>query len=95
MPTFSVLEVMYFLSRDMARLDLCQSHRKPGLIGSALPVSDFSGWFCVCVWFVVVCGLFCLFVVFKSKCSFWGLIAIVSVCVLDLCQEFGSSTEPF
>lgn len=53
LPTFSILEVMYFLSRNMVRLDGCQSHRKPGLIGSALPVSDFLDGF-VCVWFIVV-----------------------------------------
>lgn len=49
-PTFSILEVMYFLSRNMVRLDWCQSHRKPGLIGSALPGSDFlDGFVCVCM----------------------------------------------
>lgn len=82
---FLILEVMYFLSRNMVRLDRCQSQRKPGLIGSALPLSDFlEGFVCVCG--LLLCGLLCLFVVFKSKCSFWGLIAIVSACVLDLCQ---------
>lgn len=67
------------------RLDRCQSRRKPGLIGSALPGSDFlDGFERACG--LLLCGLFCLFVVFKSKCSFWGLIAIVSACILDLWQ---------
>lgn len=52
-PAFPILEFMYFLSRSMVILDRCQSRRKPGLIGSALAVSDFLDGF-VCVWFVVV-----------------------------------------
>lgn len=59
-PTFSILVVMYFLSRNMVRLDWCQSRRKAGLIGSALSVSDFLDGFvcvvCCCVGFSV-----CLF----------------------------------
>lgn len=70
-PTLSVLEVIYFLSRNMVRLDVCQSHRKPGLIGSALPLSDFlDGFVCVCV--VCCCVGFSVCLLFLNPSAHFG-----------------------
>lgn len=70
-PPFQFWRVIYFLSRNMVRLDVCQSHRKPGLIGSALPLSDFlDGFVCVCV--VCCCVGFSVGLLFLNPSAHFG-----------------------
>lgn len=60
---------MHFLSRNMQRLDWCQSLTKPGVIRSALSVSDFLDVF-VRVCRALLCGLFCL--LFLNQNTYFG-----------------------
>lgn len=50
---------------------MCQSHRKPGLIGSALPVSDFlDAFMCACV--VCCCVGFSVCLLFLNPSAHFG-----------------------